>query len=127
MFSDRPKSVILMRKCASILIEQDVEGIRHTQYDLLEYWAHMQFLAAKSRWMYFFSAKYSIPLAIWRHMTMSRLRTSLSYEDNSNVYKLRKSFCFMPFNRFTVLKNGSLRFARIKYCIVCDYFLNPPE
>ena len=54
---------------------------------LLTYTAHMQFLAAKSLCTTFIAAKYSIPLATWKHISISRLRTVSTCKVN-NCYDI---------------------------------------
>ena len=46
---------------------------------------HMQFLAARSLWTIFFPAKYSIPLATCKHMSISCFVANLIYWHNNTT------------------------------------------
>ena len=55
----------------------------HSQNGVICDDSHMQFRAARSRWTILLLARYSIPLAIWRHMSAIRLRAVIAWNEGS--------------------------------------------
>ena len=86
--------------------------------------SYMQFRAARSRCTILFSARYSIPFAIWMHMSDSRLHATVAFKEekqtaiNDRRFKQKVVYNYTPCMTTLTLNKFYLREQYLKYSFI---------